>query len=216
MGMSTGDPPPAAGRTLNPPARTWHDLVNVALTAVLTVGSITSAGLSCRSSQIAADSLRETQRNNDRQQADVRAAALQQRQHHDTLLRAQLFNYSVTYSNLIDRALLEKPKLRKYFYGSQCIDEGHPDYDEFATLADTVIDLLDIVLFMTDIKDSEGRPGWPGVGGWRNWMLDIISTSPGLRAYFARHEDWYFDNPPLKELFAAGRQSARAMVFQSK
>src|SRR5262245_12880364 len=215
MGMTTGDAPAAPVQT-PPPTRTWHDLVNVALTAVLTLGSMTSAGLSCRSSQLAADSLRETQRNNDRQQAEVRAAALQQRQHHDTLLRAQLFNYSANYSSLIDRALLEKPKLRKYFYGGQDIDEGHPDYDEFATLADTVIDLLDIVLFMRDIKDSAGSPSWPGVGGWRNWMIDIISTSPGLRAYFARHEDWYFDNPPLKELFAAGGQRARTLVAGSK
>jgi hypothetical protein len=216
MGLSSGDPAAVPVHPPQPPARTWHDLVNVALMAVLTVGSITSAGLSCRSSQIAADSLRETQRNNDRQQGDFRDAARQQRQHHDTLLRAQLFNYSVNYSSLIDRALLEKPKLRKYLYGGQGIDEGHPDYDEFATLADTVIDLLDVVLFMTEIKDSDGQPSWPGVGGWRNWMLDIISTSPGLRAYFARHEDWYFDNPPLKELFSTGGRRAGAMVAGGK
>src|SRR5262249_34549286 len=160
------------------------------------------------------DSLRETQRNNERQQEDFRHAARQQRQHHDTLLRAQLFNYSANYSSLIDRALLEKPKLRKYFYSGHEIDESHTNYDEFSTVTDT--DRWEVWLFRPDIRDPPGRPSWPGVGGWRNWMTHIISTSPGLRAYFAGHEDWYFDNPPLKELFAAGGQRARTMVAGSK
>jgi hypothetical protein len=132
------------------------------------------------------------------------------------LLRAQLYAASVSHSTEIYKILIEKPKLRKYVYDGRDIDETHPDYDEFASLADTILDRFDITLISMEIKDSHGRIAWPGPAGWRKWMVDLISTSPGLRRYFAAWKEFYADNPRLLALFEEGEQKARQKAEASK
>jgi hypothetical protein len=133
----------------------------------------------------------------------------EQIEQNNTLLRARLYSESVSRSTDIYKILIEKPKLRKYFYAGQDIDEKHPDYPEFAGLADFVLDVFDMTLLFMEIKDSHGRPAWPDPVGWRNWMGDLISTSPGLRRYFAASKDTYVDNPRLLALFQEGGQTTR-------
>lgn len=127
----------------------------------------------------------------------------------NTLLRARLYSQSVTQSTEIYKILLDKSKLRKYLYEGQDIDEKHPDYPEFASLADTIIDVFDMTLISMEIKDSHGRPVWPDAAGWRNWMADVISTSPGLRRYFAASKEYYLENQPLLAVFEEGDRKAR-------
>jgi hypothetical protein len=134
----------------------------------------------------------------------------------NTLLRARLYGQSVTHSTEIYKILIDKPKLRKYIYNGQDIDEKHPDYEEFAGLADTILDVFDMTLIYRDLKDSRGRSAWPDQAGWRTWMVDVISTSPGLRRYFVASKEYYVDNPTLLALFEEGERKAKLKGEQRK
>lgn len=134
----------------------------------------------------------------------------------NTLLRARLYGQSVTHSTEIYKILIDKPKLRKYVYNGQDIDEKHPDYEEFAGLADTILDVFDMTLIYRDLKDSRGRSAWPDQVGWRSWMVDVISTSPGLRRYFVASKEYYVDNPNLLALFEEGERKAKKKGEQRK
>ena len=133
----------------------------------------------------------------------------EQIEQNNTLLRSRLYSESVIHSTAIYKILIDKPKLRKYIYNGQDIDEKHSDYEEFAGLADTILDVFDMTVNFQEIKDSRGRSIWPDRVGWRTWMVDLISTSPGLRQYFATSKEYYVDNPSLLTLFEEGERKAK-------
>ena len=132
----------------------------------------------------------------------------EQIEQNNTLLRSRLYSESVLHSTAIYKILIDKPKLRKYLYDGQDIDEKHPDYQEFASLADTILDVFDMTLLFQEIKDSRGRNAWPETTSWRIWMVEVISTSPGLRRYFAASKEYYVDNPALLAVFEEGERRA--------
>jgi hypothetical protein len=134
----------------------------------------------------------------------------------NNLLHSRLYSTSVSHSTEIYKILIEKPKLRKYIYDGQDIDAKHPDYNEFASLADTIIDVFDMTLMSMEIKDARGRAAWPGRIGWRNWMVDVVSTSPGLRRYFAASKEFYAENATLLALFEEGERKAAQKARKKK
>jgi hypothetical protein len=81
----------------------------------------------------------------------------EQIEQNNTLRRSRLYSESVLHSTEIHKILIDKPKLRKYVYDGQDIDEKHPDYQEFASLADNILDVFDITLNFQEIKDSRGH-----------------------------------------------------------
>jgi hypothetical protein len=140
----------------------------------------------------------------------------EQIEQNNTLLRSRLYSESVLHSTEIHKILIDKPKLRKYVYDGQDIDEKHPDCQEFASLADTILDVFDITLNFQEIKDSRGHNAWPETTGWRIWMVDVISTSPGLRRYFAASKEYYVDNLALLAVFEEGERKAGQKALQKK
>jgi hypothetical protein len=47
-------------------------------------------------------------------------------------------------------------------------------------------------------------------------MVDVISTSPGLRRYFAASKEYYVDNPALVAVFEEGERKAGQKALQKK
>lgn len=121
------------------------------------------------------------------------------------LLKAQIYNEATAYCTEIDKLFLQNKHLRKYYYKGVDIKESDPDYDDFASMADTVIDTFDMATITMSIKDVDGNSVWPEPIGWRKWMVDTFSTSPGLCRYFNTYSGWYDENKLLKEIAQEGK-----------
>jgi hypothetical protein len=87
----------------------------------------------------------------------------------------------------IDRAHLNNPKLRPFFYENRHLDKKDPDANQVEALAEVILDCFEILL--TEIKDHPNR--YPHSDGDRAWIVDSFKHSEVLRDYLDSHKQWF-------------------------
>ena len=85
----------------------------------------------------------------------------------------------------LDKAFIEKPYLRPYFYDGKTIDPGDKTYPDAVAMAEFTLDTLQAFL--------EHRMGSGAAihEGWTNYMYDAFDRSPLLRNYIKERKRWY-------------------------
>lgn len=95
-----------------------------------------------------------------------------------------------TWTFEIDKAFLEHPELRPYFYGGQDIAPDDPNFHKAEAMAEFLLDSFDsIESFKGDIPAGIPHEGWV------NWIYDCYGNSPLLRRYAAKQSRWYQSGP---------------------
>jgi len=80
----------------------------------------------------------------------------------------------------LDKAFLDKPELRPYFYENAAFTTNDTNYEEVMAMSEYMLDTLDSFVnhrFVTEKK--------PVQQSWKNWMFFCFSNSPALRYYVA-------------------------------
>ena len=88
----------------------------------------------------------------------------------------------------LDKAFLQSPELRPYFYDGKDIDTDDPLYPKAQQMAEYMLDTFDSVL--------EHKAYFPGTGGtphvgWARWFYDSFDRSPILGKYIETNRRWY-------------------------
>jgi hypothetical protein len=87
----------------------------------------------------------------------------------------------------LDRVFVEYPEVRDYFYGGTDIDEKDPLYKRVEAVAEMHLDVFDYKL-----KHAENfREYQPFLDVEENWIRDMFRTSPVLRKYVEKRQNWY-------------------------
>ena len=89
----------------------------------------------------------------------------------------------------LDRAFVEKPKLRPYFYEGVAIDVKDDNYAEASATAEMALDVFDLVAG----QSRDYTECWDSPVAWDEWIVDMFSTSPILRDTLDQHPNWYTD-----------------------
>jgi hypothetical protein len=87
----------------------------------------------------------------------------------------------------IDQLFVEKPHLRKFFYGDYDFPKDATEKDKEAVLS--VADMMeDFFEHVTQQKENLPANKWPA---WVKYMRSVYSTSPVMRRHLKENADWY-------------------------
>lgn len=92
----------------------------------------------------------------------------------------------------LDKAFLEKPELRPYFYDNITIETNDKSYFEALAMAEYELDAFDSFLNHRFVEQHK-----PVQESWKNSMIFCFNHSPILRSYIRDHIDWYNKNGAL-------------------
>jgi hypothetical protein len=124
-------------------------------------------------------------------------------------IRANVESSTVTQVTKLDQVFMQKPDLIPYFYEGKSIDDKATDYREVSATAVMVLDVFDLVAS----QNRHFPEFWDTPGAWDEWMIDVFSTSPILRATIDKYPNWY--GPDLKELRRKGQERLEKKAAQS-
>lgn len=106
-------------------------------------------------------------------------------------LRHQLalgrFHEEVAVATRVGDIFLQSPECRPYFYNCQDLTENDPNADKVKVIAEALCDAF--AYMVLSWKRSTNIPHTRA--GQERWIQDIYRSSPALRRWIARHEDWY-------------------------
>lgn len=100
----------------------------------------------------------------------------------------------------VDKALIDHPHLRPYFYDGKRLTENDPDRPGAEAIAELMLDVFEWIWYRQrelSAKDS---------AGWRGYILEMLDTSPVLCEYHARNPGWH---PSVDNLLQARNAGLR-------
>ncbi|MFF0087216.1 hypothetical protein ACFYR1_47365 [Streptomyces canus] len=88
--------------------------------------------------------------------------------------------------------MLERPGIRRYFYGDQPCGVQDESRDDVVTIAELLADVMNIgIVTHKQVPDSESA------APWRHYCESTLRSSPVLRELIREHPLWWPDLVPL-------------------
>ena len=111
----------------------------------------------------------------------------------DYSFKRGVYGSAATWIFDLDRAFIEKPYLRPYFYDGKTIEPGDKKlHEEALAMAEYMSDTFEI--FLTHrFKAEHAEPD----KAWLNWMDSTLNNSPILQEYLTSHETWLDSKDPF-------------------
>jgi len=108
-----------------------------------------------------------------------------------TATMASLYENIISKMLDIDKIFFDDPGMKPYFYKNQKIDENDPNYDKAMSLAELLVDFMDLVVVLE--KEAEKQTGPTDIpwADWKSYFKDIYNTSPIIRTYWSERGHWY-------------------------
>lgn len=103
----------------------------------------------------------------------------------------------------IDKIFLERPELRKHFYGNEHIHQADDQYERTLVIAEIILDFMEHV---RTISPSLPEYQWDS---WERYFRFLYQSSPVLRGFWAENREWY---PTTLQQFL----DTEAMVFDNQ
>jgi hypothetical protein len=85
----------------------------------------------------------------------------------------------------IDRLFFDHPEFRKYIYDGVEPPAGGLEREKVEALGEMMLDFVDNCIAQLDRLDSDQA------ADWREYVREIVGTSPVMQEFLAKHEDWY-------------------------
>jgi hypothetical protein len=97
------------------------------------------------------------------------------------------FHEEISIVSTVGKIFLDAPELRPFFYDGADMDDTDPRSDHAKVVAEAICDAFALLIlsWKRSTNISSTRPGQ------ERWIQDIYASSPLLRRWIARNEEWY-------------------------
>jgi hypothetical protein len=131
------------------------------------------------------------------------AAAAQQSKYVADSLSSTNYAALANFMFTVERAFIDFPELRKYFYEGEPVDELNCDYQRILAVAGHKLGYFSYLLILSDRFPQLWPPNW-----WAKYIDEAFATSPVMRQYLRKNNDLF--HPQLYDLMLKGESRSRS------